>query len=89
MDAKVLSCLLRPQINAPSVLFKADPEEAATPQHVRNLGKKSERGSRALWDLSLAAPVTRPLSRPQDDDIDGEHIIAFAEESDPGKGTFS
>lgn len=22
---------------------------------------------------------------PQDDDIDGEHIIAFAEESDPGR----
>lgn len=69
----------------PSVLFKADPEEAATPQHVRNLGKNSERDATTVKGRGSAAPLTRFLSRPQEDDIDGEHIIAFAEESDPGK----
>lgn len=39
-----------------------------------------------LQPTVLQFPWNSRLFSPQEDDVDGEHIIAFAEESDPGEG---
>lgn len=46
-----------------------------------------ENGSNCNFTGSIPSVFTFSVLFPQDDDDDeGEHIIAFAEESDPGKG---
>lgn len=60
-------------------MFQAHAEEASPSQHVRDLGKRS--GSALLLVLNVDRDI---LAFPQEDDIDGEHIVAFAEEDDPG-----
>lgn len=39
----------------------------------------------SLFFTNNSSGFSLSLLLPQEDDIDGEHIIAFAEESDPGK----
>lgn len=66
--------------------FQAHAEEASPSQHVRDLGKGTlspPHGRRVF--VGNAFP--RVFACPQEDDIDGEHIVAFAEEDDPG-GSF-
>lgn len=58
-------------------MFQAHPEEAPPSQHVRDLGKRTV--SRFVFRDTLDV-----FAFPQEDDIDGEHIVAFAEEDDPG-----
>lgn len=77
------------------MILQTNPEEAATTQHVRDLGKNLKTVNTST--ITAFDPITSReqflelrnclLFFPQEDDIDGEHIIAFAEESDPGKGT--
>lgn len=43
----------------------------------------------SFWQylFTLANPdILNVFAFPQEDDIDGEHIVAFAEEDDPGLG---
>lgn len=72
--------------------LQTNPEEAATTQHVRDLGKNMKTFSaRKLLGFDQITTPEQFLNFlkffPQDDDVDGEHIIAFAEEADPGKRT--
>lgn len=78
------------------MFFKTNPEEAAATQHVWDLGKNSMKWlselikiSKIIFDLIVftynSSGVSCSLFFLQEDDIDDEHIIAFAEESDPGK----
>lgn len=72
------------------LFLKTNPEEAAPTQHVRDLGKNFNPHSTTPWmTVDEVCPIGLILSLffPQDDDVDGEHIVAFAEEADLGKAT--
>lgn len=71
--------------------FQAHSEEAWASQHVWDLGMSFEI---SLWlnkinylFSSNKTEIPHPpfFLRSQEDDIDGEHIVAFAEEDDPGE----